>query len=281
MRRGVTRVFLTVLLCAFPVTGAYASSYMLSNVPDYAWDVGCTPTAATMLMGYYDINGYGGNSYDNLIPGGTAPLSTFTSDGDHLQNNTIVHSATENMATDMGTDSQGSTLIAYDGNGGKYTVGDLTYGATYGLWQYVQDAGYGISKDAVYSQLTDNSSQNGFTFTDLEDEINAGRPVILQMNNLSTGIGHSMLAYGYDDTNGMDEIYFQNTWSANGVAYPNIMDWTGSWEDGMTLYGVTCLTLSNGDPAPAPTPEPGTLLLFSCGLIGLTGVTAKRRLKKI
>lgn len=30
-----------------------------------------------MMMGYYDINGYGGEGYDNLVPGGTAELSNY------------------------------------------------------------------------------------------------------------------------------------------------------------------------------------------------------------
>jgi hypothetical protein len=50
---------------------------ILSNTPDYDWYYGCTPTAAGMLMGYYDIYGYDGKSYENLVPGGTAELNTF------------------------------------------------------------------------------------------------------------------------------------------------------------------------------------------------------------
>ena len=31
------------------------------GAPDYEWWYGCSPTAAGMLMGHYDINGYGGS----------------------------------------------------------------------------------------------------------------------------------------------------------------------------------------------------------------------------
>ncbi len=52
---------------------------VLSGVPDYQWWYGCAPTAAGMLMGYYDRNGYDGRDYSNLIPGAVAGLSTFPS----------------------------------------------------------------------------------------------------------------------------------------------------------------------------------------------------------
>ncbi|MBU0683693.1 MAG: C39 family peptidase [Candidatus Omnitrophica bacterium] len=54
------------------------SEQILDNAPDYQWWYGCTPTAAGMLMGYYDINGYGGLSYNNLVPGISAYLSNYS-----------------------------------------------------------------------------------------------------------------------------------------------------------------------------------------------------------
>ena len=52
---------------------------------------GCSPTSAGMMMGHYDINGYGGLKYDNLVPGGTAELSSFGSPGS-LANSVIASS---------------------------------------------------------------------------------------------------------------------------------------------------------------------------------------------
>ena len=51
---------------------------VLPNSPDYEWWYGCSPTSAGMIMGYYDRNGYGGYSYDNLVPGGVAELSNYS-----------------------------------------------------------------------------------------------------------------------------------------------------------------------------------------------------------
>lgn len=55
----------------------FENAFLLDNAPDYDWWYGCSPTSAGMMMGYYDINGYAGLSYDNLVPGGTAELSSF------------------------------------------------------------------------------------------------------------------------------------------------------------------------------------------------------------
>jgi len=45
--------------------------------PSYGWWYGCTATSAGMMMGYYDINGYGGLNYGNLVPGEVAEATTF------------------------------------------------------------------------------------------------------------------------------------------------------------------------------------------------------------
>jgi len=43
---------------------------------DYDWWHGCSATSAGMVMGHYDREGYSGGTYDNLVPGGVAELST-------------------------------------------------------------------------------------------------------------------------------------------------------------------------------------------------------------
>ena len=49
------------------------------QTPDYRWWYGCSPTSAGMMMAYFDLYGwfYNGLAYD-LIPGGIAPLETFS-----------------------------------------------------------------------------------------------------------------------------------------------------------------------------------------------------------
>jgi len=62
-------------------------SGQLFKAPNYEWWYGCSPTAAGMMMGYYDRNGF-----DDLMLGGTAEINTFPSDPgwwDYIAQNTI------------------------------------------------------------------------------------------------------------------------------------------------------------------------------------------------
>lgn len=214
-----------------------------------------------MLMGYYAINGSNGLSYSNLMPGGVPSLNTFATSSPQ------VTAAINTMASDMGTTSAGVSEDIYFNNGAKFTAqNSLSYGyntgIVYGLWQYVNQAGYtdpmsNFFNQAIYSSTT---APLGFTFTDYEDSINAGIPVLIELS------GHTMLGYGYDPTG--DTIYVHDTWDSGG----GTMSWDGSY-DGMNMVGVTDAILEGGTAA---TPEPSTILLIGSGLLGLIGLRRKR-----
>lgn len=176
-------------------TTANAKEFKLKDVPEYLWTDGCAPTAGTMMMAYYAINGYAGSSYSNLIPGGTPPLSTT------ITPNALVTHAIDTMAHDMGTDLQsGYTTLHVKFGGDKYTpqdaINDGVQGndLTYGLSLYVKDAGYYAS---VFTQQIYKYSNFPFTFTfaNFVADINAGRPVILTLNSAIDT--HFVLGYGY------------------------------------------------------------------------------------
>jgi len=57
-----------------PVTAPTESAVMLSNMPGYDWSFGCSATAAAMIAGFYDNNGYP-NSYTGPTNGGVAPMN--------------------------------------------------------------------------------------------------------------------------------------------------------------------------------------------------------------
>ncbi len=269
--------------------------------PNYQWWYGCSPTSAGMMIGYYDINGYGGFQYPNLVPGGVAEMNSFANPG-ALVNGTIAgpqhvadfypggnnasgddlpppHHAFNCLADFMGTsqdsvgNSNGWTLFHYSVDGSPYRAkdaladGNWASDGMYGIGEYVEYAGYtyankGLANEMLYTQSTDpyNNLQFRFTFADFMSEINAGRPVLVQLGE------HTMLGYNYIDGGGVgpNQILVYDTWVDDDAGGPHtdgqnpgIMNWNGIY-GGMQMVGVTVLEL-------APIPEPATLTLAALG----------------
>jgi len=269
----------------------------LGNTANYDWWHGCSPTSAGMMMGYYDRNGYAGWDYSNLVPGGVAEANSFGNPG-ALANSIIASTghvadfyaggnnasgddvalpwhAFDCLADFMGTsqdaigNANGWTTFYYWTNGAPFTAADAVAGGVkdldgmYGIGEYLNYAGYNY--DTLYTQLIySTSTPLGFTYAQYMAEINAGRPVIIQVD------GHSMLGYGYDAASSL--VYLYDTWAPNGQN-PGSMTWGGSYS-GMDQWGVEVLALAPSQPGIVP--EPISLV---CGLIGLgcIGGYLKRR----
>ncbi len=309
---------LAVSLCLFVVSLTHASAVeyhimngkevaahkegtILPNAPDYNWWHGCSPTSAGMMMGYYDINGYGGLYYDNLVPGGQAELSTF-GPGPYIANDAIASSGHisdfysggygvsgddvissphqfDSLADFMGTsqdsvgNSNGSTEWMFYTNGLKLYAADV-YGSVpsrydqsgmFGMWEYFDYAGYGSespSNHDFFNQYVDTYNSNGFTFAEYMAEIDAGRVVMIHVE------GHSMFGYGYDDAT--ETIYLHDTLSEGEYS----MIWGETYTYGteeLQIYSVTCFTPTGGE-----VPIPGAVWLLGSGLIGLVPVRKRR-----
>ncbi|MEW6267143.1 MAG: VPLPA-CTERM sorting domain-containing protein [Thermodesulfobacteriota bacterium] len=305
-------VLVVVLVLAFGVTASadtldnglaftkQGSPTTLSGAPDYDWWYGCSPTSAGMMMAYYDINGYGGLRYNNLVQGGTAEASTYYStfgnweylaqyaiaspghvsdfyvggygaSGDDTPNPSRQFNS---LADFMGTsqdaigNSNGSTTFFYYTDGSKLTAAQIeSFGlgdndGMYGLYEYFLYAGYAADLNSFYTQPTDNVGYTyGFTFQDYVAEIDAGRVVMIHVE------GHSMFGYGYDLASGSIILY--DTWSPGYHS----MAWGGSYAD-MDLWGVTVFIPSGGTAA---VPVPAAIWLFGSGLLGLAGLRKRQQ----
>jgi hypothetical protein len=104
---------------------------------------------------------------------------------------------------------------------------------TYGRKLFYEAKGYAVTD--CYSQKTDNVRRGGFSFAQYKAEIDAGRPVFLNL------IGHSIVGVGYDDSTAT--IYIHDTWD-NGV---HTMPWGGSYS-GMKLDSVSIVSLQSIGP---------------------------------
>ena len=104
---------------------------------------------------------------------------------------------------------------------------------TYGRKLFYEARGYTVT--TCYNQPTDNNYAGGFSFAQYKAEIDAGRPVMLNL------AGHTIVGVGYDDTG--NTVYIHDTWDYSN----HTMTWGGSYS-GMALRSVSIVNLQ---PAPA------------------------------
>jgi hypothetical protein len=94
---------------------------------------------------------------------------------------------------------------------------------TYGRKLFYEARGYAVTD--CYTQNTDNQVPGGFSFAQYKAEIDAGRPVMLQLE------GHTVVGVGYEDPS---TVYLHDTWDYGN----HTMTW-GDEYSGMTLWGVS------------------------------------------
>jgi len=143
--------------------------------------------------------------------------------------------------------SDGSTQFWNYGNATPLTCSEMTTlesaghkiswnDGTYGRMLFYKARGYRVTQ--CYNQHTDNRYAGGFSFAQYKAEINAGRPVMINVT------GHTMVGIGYDDSTTPPTIYIRDTWDYQ----THTMRWGRSYE-GMELQSVSIVNLA---PPPPP-----------------------------
>jgi hypothetical protein len=119
------------------------------------------------------------------------------------------------------SNSDGSTTFYYNPDGTPlydYTGSEPgRRDGCHGMRLFFESRGYTVTSN--YTQLIMGSGGNtlGFTFAQYKQEIDAGRPVLIQVT------GHTMLGYGYNDTGTL--IYLHDTWDYSNHS----MTWGGTY----------------------------------------------------
>ena len=143
---------------------------------------------------------------------------------------------------------------AYDYTGDEPTIRE----GCHGMRLFAESRGYTVVTN--FSQRIQgwgSDPTKGFTFADFQAEIDAGRPVLIQVT------GHSMLGYGYNTTGNI--IYIHNTWNYDN----DTMTWGGTYSaNNLQHYAVTVIRLA----APPTTPPTVT---NSTGASDITSTSAK------
>jgi YD repeat-containing protein len=99
---------------------------------------------------------------------------------------------------------------------------------TLGRKLFYEARGYTVTD--CYNQKTDNTIAGGFSFAQFKAEIDAGRPVMLNL------AGHTVVGVGYDDSSNL--VYIHDTWDYNN----HTMTWGGSYS-GMALQSVSIVNI--------------------------------------
>ncbi len=246
----------------------------LSGVPVFDWCYGCSATAAAMLFGYYDRNGYP-DMYTGPTNGGVCPLDNGTwgygesplsathqgydglsglghvddywqsigSTVDPYYEDWTEHDYADCTADFMGTsqyvnwsNTDGATTFFYytdntpihDYSGSEGSTPPLRDGC-HGMRLFAESRGYSVVQNYNQKIYGYDGTPAGFTFVQYTQEIDAGRPVLIQVD------GHTMLGVGYDEP---DTVYLHNTWDHN----VHEMTWGGEYNT-MAHLGVTVIEL--------------------------------------
>jgi len=182
----------------------------LTGVPTYEWWYGCAPTSGGMLVGYWDGRPGFGNLFDGDASVETPATRAMIASEAHIisgAENGYGKGDWHNSSSYPDHESNPDCIADF-----MHTVDGGTYGADIapGLEAYVEwdNPGTAINESYEATALTieDPYWDGGtFTYADLKVEIDAGRPVLLDMLTLQTFeeetvlYGHTVTAYGYQD----------------------------------------------------------------------------------
>jgi hypothetical protein len=189
------------------------------DVPIYMWHHGCGPTAAGMVFGYWD-----GNGFDNLVPGNadtqTAAVDAMiASTGNYNDYCLPLDYWPDPILDDL------SELPVGDEHPDN-CVADLmktsqSYYSNYYGWSWFSDVddsmqGYVDMVAPEYSATTQNQTWGVFNWDTYRAEIDAGRPVVLLVDVDGNGAtDHFVTAIGYNDSGTMYGCH--DTWDPPGV----------------------------------------------------------------
>ncbi|MCD4699619.1 MAG: C39 family peptidase, partial [Phycisphaerae bacterium] len=214
---------------------------VLTDVPVYWWWHGCAPTAAGMLVGYYDNTMYNdlitGDPNDQTVNLEINETIASSGDGTYTGDGTVIVSGTPGT----GHIPDYALYDDYDDSGDAISYPDMSdldpagahaddcladfmytsmsaYGGTMGS-SWPTDIGPGVEDFFTYKTYTATSADlvyGIFTWDALVAEINAGRPVILGVDAGGTGAAnHAIIATGYDTTT--QQYFCHTTWADNPI----------------------------------------------------------------
>ena len=188
MRRPICLLACVVTAASF----SWAELHVLNDVPSYIWHHGCGPTAAGMIMGYWD-----GLGFDDLIPGSNdwdgnrQAIQNMIASPGHVRDYVP---APDRTATAQDPYHQDDCLADFIGT----SRDPLAYGSSYESLQHVGMKAYAAFRG--YESVTGGHVYFGGLWNRMVAEIDSGRPLELFADSNADGrADHFVTAIGYDD----------------------------------------------------------------------------------
>lgn len=169
---------------------------------------------------------YGSSTNDPYLTNKWTPHTWGDAVGDYMKTSQSLHNNTDGATTFYNWTGSATRLTCDDMEG--YAIDSID--GTYGRKLFYEARGYTVTD--CYNQSTDNIASGGFSFEDFQAEIDAGRPVMLNLE------GHTIVGVGYDDSSG--KVYLHDTWDHA----THTMPWGGSYS-GMRLLSVSIVNLAS------------------------------------
>jgi len=169
---------------------------------------------------------YNSSSQDPYISGGWTQHSWGTAIGDYMKTSQSAYGNSDGSTTFYNWTSSPDKLTCEQMVSNNISQDDGTFGRK----QFYEARGYTVTD--CYNQKTDNNG-GGFTLNNFKAEIDAGNPVLLNLQ------GHSIVGYGYNGST----IYIRDTWDSD-PSQTYTMPWGGSYQ-GMSLQSVSIVHLSS------------------------------------
>ncbi|WP_295386843.1 C39 family peptidase [uncultured Thiodictyon sp.] len=182
---------------------------------------------------------YNSTASDPYVTGAWAQHAWGDAIGDYMKTSQSAYSNTDGSTTFYNWTTSGAPLTCAD----MVTYGIQDVDGTYGRKLFYEAKGYSVTD--CFSRNTDNNVAGGFGFADYQAQIDAGRPVFLNL------AGHSIVGVGYDAAT--STVYVHDTWDYG----THTMPWGGSYS-GMQLLSVSIVNLAASSTTYTVTASAGT-----------------------
>jgi hypothetical protein len=158
---------------------------------------------------------------DPYITGGWSQHAWSDAIGDYMKTSQSAYGNIDGSTTFYSWNTSPDPLTCAD-----MVTHSITKDGTYGRKLFYEARGYTVTD--CYNQKTDNNG-GGFTFAKYKAEIDAGRPVMINLNR------HTVVGIGYSDPN---KVYINDTWDNS----THSMTWGGSYS-GLVMLSVSIVNL--------------------------------------